>query len=85
MVDMVGMKTVYDGIGCRGTVDKDAPLLRIAAYVKERFLDRGLQGMLDGEGFYRYPDPAYAAPDFLAVPDASRVPAIVARIGTNPR
>jgi 3-hydroxybutyryl-CoA dehydrogenase len=85
MVDMVGMRTVYDGSSYWGTVNRDAQLLRIAAYVKVRFLDRGLQGMLGGEGFYRYPDPAYAAPDFLAVPDASRVPAIVARIGTTPR
>jgi 3-hydroxybutyryl-CoA dehydrogenase len=85
MVNMVGMMTVYDGSSYWGTVTKDAQLLTIATYVKERFLDRGLQGMLGGEGFHSYPDPAYAAPDFLAVPDASRVPAIVARLGTNPR
>jgi hypothetical protein len=36
--------------------------------------------MLGGEGFYRYPDPAYAAPGFLAVPDASSVPELVARV-----
>ena len=84
MADMVGMKTLYDGSSYWGTVRRDPELLKIAAYVKERFLDRGLQGMLGGEGFYRYPNPAYAAPDFLAVPDASRVPDIVARIGTTP-
>jgi 3-hydroxybutyryl-CoA dehydrogenase len=85
MLDMVGMKTAYDVSQHWGTVNKDAQMLKNAAYVKERFLDRGLQGMLGGEGFYKYPNPAYAAPDFLAVPDASRVPAIVARLGTNPR
>ena len=80
MLDMVGMKTAYDVSQHWGTLNNDAQMLRNAAYVKERFLDRGLQGMLGGEGFYRYPDPAYAAPDFLAVPDASVVPGLVDRI-----
>lgn len=80
MIDMVGMKTAYDVSQYWGTVNNDAQMLRNAAYIKDRFLDKGLQGMLGGEGFYRYPDPAYAAPGFLEVPDASVVPALVDRI-----
>ena len=80
MVDMVGMKTAYDVSQYWGTFNKDAQMLRNAAYVKERFLDKGLQGMLGGEGFYKYPNPAYAAHDFLAVPDASVVSALVDRV-----
>jgi 3-hydroxyacyl-CoA dehydrogenase len=80
MLDMVGMKTAYDVSQYWGTVNSDAQMLKNAAYIKERFLDRGLQGMLGGEGFYKYPNPAYAAPDFLAVPDAAVVPALVERI-----
>jgi 3-hydroxybutyryl-CoA dehydrogenase len=80
MIDMVGMKTAYDVSQYWGTVNGDAQMLRNAAYIKERFLDRGLQGMLGGEGFYWYPNPAYAAPGFLEVPDASAVPGLVDRI-----
>lgn len=80
MIDMVGMKTAFDVSSYWGTVNNDAQMLRNAAYVKERFLDKGLQGMLGGEGFYKYPNPAYTAPDFLEVPDASVVPALVDRI-----
>jgi len=83
MLDVVGMKTAYDVSSYWGTVNNDAQMLKNAAYIKERFLDRGLQGLLGGEGFYKYPDPAYAAPDFLAVPDASRVPEFVALIGAG--
>ncbi len=83
MLDIVGMKTAYDVSSYWGTVKNDAQMLKNAAYIKERFLDRGLQGLLGGEGFYKYPDPAYAARDFLAVPDASRVPEFVALIGTG--
>jgi 3-hydroxybutyryl-CoA dehydrogenase len=83
MFDVVGMKTAYDVSSYWGSVNNDAQLLKNAAYIKERFLDRGLQGLLGGEGFYKYPNPAYAAPGFLDVPDASRVPELVARIGTG--
>ena len=79
MADVVGMKTAYDISFYWGTVNNDAQMLKNAAYMKERFLDRGLQGMMGGEGFYKYPNPAYSAPDFLAVPDASVVPDLVAR------
>jgi 3-hydroxybutyryl-CoA dehydrogenase len=80
MVDVVGMKTAYDVCSYWGTVNNDAQMLKNAAYMKERFLDQGLQGMLGGQGFYTYPDPEYAAPGFLAVPDASVVPDLLARV-----
>jgi 3-hydroxyacyl-CoA dehydrogenase len=80
LLDMVGMKTAYDVSSYWGTLNNDAQMLKNAAYVKERFLDRGLQGLMGGEGFYKYPNPAYAAPDFLAVPDSSVVPGLVDRM-----
>jgi 3-hydroxybutyryl-CoA dehydrogenase len=80
LIDVVGMKTCYDVSQYWGTVNNDAQMLKNAAYVKERFLDKGLQGMLGGKGFYEYPNPAYAEPGFLAVPDASAVPALVDRV-----
>ena len=79
IADVIGMKTVYDVCSYWGTVRNDAQMLKNAAYIKERFLDKGLQGMMGGEGFYKYPSPAYAAADFLAVPSAASVPDLVAR------
>lgn len=84
LLDMVGMKTAYDVSSHWGTLNNDAQMLKNAAYVKERFLDKGLQGLMGGEGFYKYPNPAYAAPDFLAVPDASVVPGLVDRMLLRP-
>jgi 3-hydroxybutyryl-CoA dehydrogenase len=80
LLDMVGMKTAYDVSSYWGALNNDAQMLKNAAYVKERFLDKGLQGLMGGEGFYKYPNPAYAAPDFLAVPDSSVVPGLVDRM-----
>ena len=36
-------------------------------------------GTQTGHGYYCYPDPAFQAAEFLAVPDPSSVPDIVAR------
>jgi 3-hydroxybutyryl-CoA dehydrogenase len=80
MVDMVGMKTAYDVCSYWGMANNDVQMLKNAAYLKEQFLDKGLQGMLGGKGFYAYPAPAYAAPGFLAVPDSSAVTEVVARL-----
>ncbi len=77
LVDMVGFKTAYDISSYWGEVRSDDEMRTVAAFVKERFLDQGLQGRMGGEGFYTYPNPAYEAADFLDVPDASVVSKIV--------
>ncbi|RYF59098.1 MAG: 3-hydroxyacyl-CoA dehydrogenase [Comamonadaceae bacterium] len=77
MLDMVGMKTVHDVLTHWGRELKDAQMLANADYVKERFVDKGLLGVQTSEGYYTYPDPAYARPEFLAVPDISEVPHLV--------
>lgn len=77
MLDMVGMKTVYDVLSHWGRELGDAQMLANAEYVKERFVDKGLLGVPTSEGYYTYPDPAYARPEFLDVPDISEVPRLV--------
>jgi 3-hydroxybutyryl-CoA dehydrogenase len=77
MIDVVGMATAYN-IGMHwGTVNKDAQQLKNAAYIKQHFIDKGLMGLATGEGFYKYPNPAYQAPGFLDVPDMSVVAGLV--------
>lgn len=80
IVDIVGMQTAYDISAYWGEVKNDDRMRRNAAYIKANFLDKGLQGMLGGKGFYDYPNPAYAQPGFLAVPDASTVEDLVRRV-----
>lgn len=76
MVDMIGMKTAYDVGMYWGEQLQDEQWFRGAEYLKTRFLDKGLQGALGGEGFYKYPDPAYEAEDFLAVPSMAQAEVI---------
>jgi 3-hydroxyacyl-CoA dehydrogenase len=77
MLDMGGMKTVYDVLSHWGRELADVQMLANAEYVKERFVDKGLLGVQTSEGYYTYPDPAYARPECLAVPDISEVPHLV--------
>ncbi|WP_420593883.1 3-hydroxyacyl-CoA dehydrogenase [Deinococcus sp.] len=62
-LDIIGLSTAYhitQAAAARG----DAQQAAVAAYLKG-YLDQGKLGVASGEGFYRYPDPAYLGDDFL--------------------
>lgn len=64
ILDVVGMETPYNlnlakaAAGIPGTKE-------IAEKLKTEYIDQGKMGINAGEGFYKYPSPSYAAPDFL--------------------
>lgn len=83
MMDLFGLNVVYDGWQHR-------PADIVAEMVKPKILDflgdyveRGELGQKTGKGFYDYPDPAYASPDFLedtsgvAIPNAALTAALL--------
>lgn len=70
-IDIIGMNTVMNISNYWGKENNDAQMLANAAYVKEHFVDKGHLGLQTGQGYYSYPDPAYAAEGFLDVPDVS--------------
>ena len=72
VMDIVGMKTLYDVLHYWGAQNDDAQMSANAQYVKESFLDKGLLGLQTGQGYYSYPNPAYESPEFLDVPDVSK-------------
>ncbi len=78
MIDVVGMKTAYDVLSYWGEENNDEQMRANAAYIKARFLDKGLLGLQTGQGYYQYPNPAYMAEGFLDVPELSAVTDIVA-------
>jgi 3-hydroxybutyryl-CoA dehydrogenase len=77
LIDAVGMKTAYDISNYWGEVSDDEQMRANARYIKKNFLDKGIMGLPTGQGYYTYPNPSFAAPDFLDVPDLSIVPEIV--------
>jgi 3-hydroxybutyryl-CoA dehydrogenase len=74
-IDRTWMITLQTGLGPFGMMDRMglgvvhhvATLVHAddaARHLDEHYLQRGHLGVSTGEGFYRYPDPAYAEPGF---------------------
>ena len=64
-IDQVGISTAYNIVRNMAEQNKGSGAARVAAYLKEHFIDAGKLGVDVGEGFYTYPNPAYLAPGFL--------------------
>ena len=65
IMDIIGMQTMYNIDKLWGEKLGDKVMLARAELIKENFIDKGKLGVKTGEGFYKYPNPAYANPDFL--------------------
>ena len=61
--DIVGMETPYNLNLMRA--EKDPAAKFVAEKIKREMIDQGKMGISTGEGFYKYPNPAYMDPDFL--------------------
>ena len=80
MLDVIGMTTAHNILSYWGQANADEQMLKNAEYIKSRFIDQGKMGLASGEGYYRYPDPAYEAPDFLEPPDVAVAPEIARKV-----
>ena len=65
IMDLVGAKTMHDISAYWGEKLNDPNKLENAKILKSEFLDKGNLGISTGKGFYEYPNPSYAAEDFL--------------------
>jgi len=65
VMDVIGLQTSYNIDKLWGEKLGDEIMISRAKFIKENFLDKGKMGVSSGEGFYKYPNPSYAHPDFL--------------------
>ncbi len=65
IMDLVGMQTMYHVMMLKAKQTGDEDAMKRAEAIKTNFIDKGKLGISSGEGFYKYPDPAYQSPDFL--------------------
>jgi len=63
-LDIVGIRTPYNLSKAKGEAG-DENAKKVAEYLKVNYLDKGKLGVESGEGFYKYPNPAYKNEDFL--------------------
>jgi len=64
-LDIVGMNTVYNALSAINKNLNDPILEKAMTTIKEKFIDKGKFGKLSGEGFYKYPNPAFEDESFL--------------------
>ncbi len=65
ILDVVGITTAYNIDKMAAEKTGDPIKVKTTAYLKENFIDKNKLGVSTGEGFYKYPNPAYSDPDFL--------------------
>ena len=68
MMDQMGLKTVWhvNDYWARNPQEIPANQIQVNADFLKEYVDRGELGAVTRKGFYTYPNPAYARPDFLA-------------------
>lgn len=64
MLDDVGLRTVWNIVNELYATQHKELFKQIADKLKEK-IDAGQEGLESGEGFYKYPHPAFEDPDFL--------------------
>lgn len=65
ILDVVGINTAYHINKMEAEETQDPLKIKAVEKLKEDYIDKGRLGVLSGEGFYKYPNPAYQDKDFL--------------------
>lgn len=65
ILDVVGITTAYNINKIAVEKTNDPLKIKTVKYFKEHFIDKNKLGVATGEGFYKYPNPAFMEPDFL--------------------
>ena len=65
-LDHIGAVTTYNVCLLHAGLEPDNPQhMKNATFVKENLIDKHKLGVSSGQSYYSYPDPEYAAPEFL--------------------
>ncbi|MCI0921209.1 3-hydroxyacyl-CoA dehydrogenase [Sphingobacterium rhinopitheci] len=65
ILDIVGINTAYNINAMQAAATKNPSKIKTVEYLKTNFIDKNKLGVATGEGFYKYPNPAYKEDGFL--------------------
>ncbi|MEK5428453.1 3-hydroxyacyl-CoA dehydrogenase [Cytobacillus sp. FSL R7-0680] len=65
ILDVVGIRTAYNISQAKADATGNEAFKKLAHLLKTEYIDKGKLGRETGEGFYNYPNPSFADPEFL--------------------
>ncbi|MFD1862894.1 3-hydroxyacyl-CoA dehydrogenase [Planococcus chinensis] len=65
ILDVVGIRTAHNIVQAKAAATGNEDFKKLAALLQTEYIDQGKLGRETGEGFYKYPKPAFMDPDFL--------------------
>ncbi|MGE7948127.1 3-hydroxyacyl-CoA dehydrogenase [Lysinibacillus sp. NPDC093688] len=65
ILDIVGINTAFNIVEAKAAAISDDNYNKLANLLKTEYIEKGKLGRATGEGFYKYPNPNFAKPDFL--------------------
>lgn len=65
ILDTIGITTAYNIVLAKANATGNPEFEKLAYLLKTKYLDKGMHGKAAGQGFYTYPNPVFASPDFL--------------------
>lgn len=65
ILDVVGIRTAHNIVQAKAAATGNEEYTKLAQLLQTDYIDQGKLGRKTGEGFYKYPNPAFMDPDFL--------------------
>lgn len=65
ILDVVGIRTAHNIVQAKAAATGKEEFVKLTEMLQTEYLDKGKIGRESREGFYKYPNPAFAEPDFL--------------------
>ena len=65
ILDTIGLDTAYNVTLAKANATGSPEFEKLAHILNTEYLDKGKHGKASGQGFYSYPNPSFARPDFL--------------------